>query len=422
MTDHTRADHAVASWLTEQAQPAVPDWLGEMLEVTARTPQRPAWTIRERWVPIATPVRPRLPVTPGALRAVGLFAALLLLLSAALAVVGSRPRLPAPFGPAANGLVAYAYAGDVYTADPATGLATAIASGPTMDTDPIFSRDGTRIAFRRDVGGDDSLVVTDLDGGVLADLATPASVEVFEFSPDGTSLLATVPSADTTSLVVMPIRGSPRAIVEGMTVTSARWLPPDGREIVFAAAVPGGTRGIYIVDARGGVVRELVAARPGRDLDDPVPSPDGMRLAYMSWTEAPAFTARLRVVSLAGGPVVEPPLPDGVVWQGAFGWSNDGEWLVLQRSYTGGFERSVVAIVPAGNPSSRGIETGQGAVVADECCLAFEWAPDDTAILVTQVNQSGARDRHVLVDPTTGAVRTVPWTSNSRPTWQRRPP
>ena len=54
---------------------------------------------------------------------------------AALAV-GGRPRLPHPFGVARNGLVAYANGGDIYTVDPASGIAKAVVTGPETDLKP----------------------------------------------------------------------------------------------------------------------------------------------------------------------------------------------------------------------------------------------------------------------------------------------
>ena len=51
--------------------------------------------------------------------------------------------------PAENGLIAYSYAGDIYVGDPATGETTAIVTNPSYEVNPVFSPDGTRIAFIR---------------------------------------------------------------------------------------------------------------------------------------------------------------------------------------------------------------------------------------------------------------------------------
>ncbi len=88
-------------------------------------------------------------------RSIGLAFALLALLLAMVAAlaVGGLPKAPAPFGPAQNGLVAYASEGDIFTADPVTGASTAIVSGPTTDLNPRWSLDGTRLAFERKTNG-----------------------------------------------------------------------------------------------------------------------------------------------------------------------------------------------------------------------------------------------------------------------------
>ena len=113
-------------------QGPTPDYRDHIVRQTARTRQRPAWMFPERLVPM-TAVTSRaawIPRVP--LRAAALVALLL------IALVGGAPRpggphparLPAPFGPAANGRIAYAAGGDIFTVDPVTGAAIAIVSGP----------------------------------------------------------------------------------------------------------------------------------------------------------------------------------------------------------------------------------------------------------------------------------------------------
>ena len=74
-----------------------------------------------------------------------------LVIAAAALVVGSRQtRVPPPFGLAANGLIAYASAGDIYVLDPGDGHVARHRHRAGRSTpSPVFSPDGTRIAFRR---------------------------------------------------------------------------------------------------------------------------------------------------------------------------------------------------------------------------------------------------------------------------------
>src|SRR5439155_22110724 len=92
---------------------------------------------------------PRLPW-----RSIALAIVLLLLLLAAAAVyIGGQQRIPAPFGPARNGLAAYAADGDIYTVDPGTGAATAIVAGPAAAQAPPSSPAGRHLAFEPPAGG-----------------------------------------------------------------------------------------------------------------------------------------------------------------------------------------------------------------------------------------------------------------------------
>ena len=105
------------------AEPRTPDYFDDLLWQTARTSQRPAWTLLERWLPMADIAR-----QPALRRRCRGARSLACRSSSAAprrgpALVTARSRkLPPPFGLARNGLVVYAQDGDIYTADPATGV------------------------------------------------------------------------------------------------------------------------------------------------------------------------------------------------------------------------------------------------------------------------------------------------------------
>ena len=56
---------------------------------------------------------------------------------------------PEPFGPAANGALVFAADSDILSADPVTSRTATPVNGPEIDSVPIWSRDGTRFVFRR---------------------------------------------------------------------------------------------------------------------------------------------------------------------------------------------------------------------------------------------------------------------------------
>ena len=114
------------------------------------------------------------------LRLIGLVALVVLALAVgATVLVASQRRLPAPFGPAANGLIVYAAPtdpswmgksdyqrpqGDILTVDPVTGASSVLVGGPTVDGYPVVSLDGTRVAFVRETTVGQTLYVVDIAG------------------------------------------------------------------------------------------------------------------------------------------------------------------------------------------------------------------------------------------------------------------
>ncbi len=131
MTDLERLEPRLPELLADLATARVPDYFDDMLLATARTRQRPAWSSLERWLPmdVALPAPLRAP----SLRPLLIIAILgILIVASALAFAGSRPRLPAPFGPARNGAILFSTTeGDILAADPATGATTAVVTGPS---------------------------------------------------------------------------------------------------------------------------------------------------------------------------------------------------------------------------------------------------------------------------------------------------
>ena len=121
-----------------------------------------------------------------------------LLLAAAVAYIGSRQvRVPLPFGVADNGLITYAAEGDIWTIDPVTGITTAVVLSVEAESEPAFSPDGMKLAFRREVridGADaEEIVVVNADGTnpvvISRELVNKTPVSL-QWMPDSRSLLA----------------------------------------------------------------------------------------------------------------------------------------------------------------------------------------------------------------------------------------
>ncbi len=236
MTTEARFERQLPTVLEDLYLGPTPDYRDEVLAAATDTRQRPAWTFPGRWLPMADiasrpAFAPRLPW-----RAIGAaLIVLALLVALAVAYVGShQTKVPPPFGPARNGQIVFAANGDILTGDPVEGTSRAIVTGPEMDGNPRFSRDGTRIAFMRQVTGTTGsfdLVVVNADGSDLKILSpTPLDTDgPFEWSPDGSYLVFT----DTEFRVVRfdatgakpPVPLVEQRLYPARRVPPARWAP-----------------------------------------------------------------------------------------------------------------------------------------------------------------------------------------------------
>ncbi len=120
MTSPRRFEHDLPALLADLYLQGTPDYRDDLVQQIARVRQRPAWTFPERWLPmdLATKALPGAPRVPwrivGVLRAPGSPAR-----GDARVLRGLAAAVPAvPFGPAANGSIAFGQDGDIYTADP----------------------------------------------------------------------------------------------------------------------------------------------------------------------------------------------------------------------------------------------------------------------------------------------------------------
>ena len=427
MTSERHFDQDLPDLLAQIAQAPAPEYRDLIVQRTARVRQRPAWTFPERWLPMSavtsrTAAVPRFP-----LRIVGVAVLLLIaLIVGAVLFAGSQRQVPAPFGLAGAGRVAYAASGDIYTADPVTGVKTAIVTGPETDLKPVWSRDGTRVVFERKANGaigDGRLFVARGDGtGLVSITKDPqANLGSYAFSPDGTEVAFTTGPVGASELWIAKADGSgTRQLDVGMSVDLPAYRAPAGREIVFAGdAGNGAGSGIFAVNVASDKVRTIVQPSATMGVGWVKVAPDGSRVAYSASPQPQddsRNTYRVQVSDLDGSRTVTLPMPQGATFQDAPGWSNDSTRLVVTRGYSTWNQEMTLAVLPA-DATSVGIETARG--LTGCCDTVAEWAPDDRSILVSPEDLGGAMQPQLLLDPTTGASRAAPWAATGDPAWQR---
>jgi dipeptidyl aminopeptidase/acylaminoacyl peptidase len=411
MNSTDRLERDLTAWLGDTAAPRMPDYVDSLLARTAATRQRSAWTFLERWLPMSVLTLGRQTIKPLPWRTIGLLAVLTLLVAAAAVLVGSRPRVPPPFGLAANGLVAYTQAGDVYSVDPTSGTRRAIVTGPENDRNPRWSRDGTRLAFLR------GHVTSDMTYDIPVIASANGTIQVV---PDIQPLRmldsdSVVWSSDGRTLLFAADFDAGRAIylmdttTGKVTTTTSNYLsleffprPPDGGELLYL----GGTQanqGLFLIALDDGSIRELpLPPGPGKTLRPIGWTPDGERFAFHRGDDDSAQTY---LVDLASGAFV--------VIDAAFTrLSNDGTRIAGIVSDAG--HRRVCVASTAGGAC---VLVGEESQTPDGNGESLQWSPDDKWI-VTQP-QPG---RSVLIDPT-GAPRDQPgWLFAGAQDWQRVAP
>jgi TolB protein len=341
---------------------------------------------------------------------------LLVIVVLAAIVVGSQRRLPPPFGLARPGDVAFVADGHIWTADPDGSNQVQLTFDERTDLTPIYSLDGTKIAFKRlpapgsvsnwEEWGD--LIVAGADGAnpVVIDAMIEAPSPV-RWSADGRFIVYSKIVGEVDQIVVAASDGTSKLVVT--TGRQANWGPgfhPDGRTITFMKGFPD-IIGIYSIDVDGTNERRLtnvpigdqnglewspdggtllfsagksdeatediwavgldgrsdrrIIARVGSD-NSPTWSPDGARIAYLNWSPA---GVRVMVANPDGSDAHQ--ISELGKWFGPQ-WSPDGLHVLAVDGRQNGAQPIVAILDPAGHdpPSSFALPDASGLGRADQ--------------------------------------------------------
>jgi hypothetical protein len=417
----------------------------------------PRSSILMRFPARIAPAAPRL-----AWSTVGLIALLALALVASALLVGSQQRrLPAVIGPAVNGLIAYDRGGDIFIGDPVTGQTSAIVTGPARDTRPVFSPDGSRIAFVRldpsavgEIGpafqpcGPASrgcrVVVVRPDGSAQRDI-TPGDFGRFHdflaWTPDGSGIvvnyengLAVLDPEGVTDPQIPRLRKWPGAAWFDPNAQVAPMLrPPAGDRILS-----GDYDALYVFDAdlqsRTQLASEALEGFEPYWVHWPVWSPDGSMIAFGLDR---ASSGRNATIGQLGSFVMN---ADGIdvrqLAEGAgLAWSPDGSRIAVVQldvvlagstaycpeswSYDHCESATWISIVDVDAGSGRILEGTHNVAGDEEAGIeGYSWAPDGRSLLL--LRKPGTR--LVTVDVETGLATELPWAADSPSSWQRVAP
>jgi hypothetical protein len=427
MTTNISFDDRLAAWLEEDATHRVPDHLDEVLVHTRAVRQRAWWSSPGRWLPVQTTLRlapvPRLP-------AIVLVAALLLAIAVAVLAVGSRPRLPEPFGPARNGALVYAAEGDIYRLETADGVPSVIVGGPTDDHGPMFSRDGSKFLFRRSAGpGLEHVVVASADGSdpriVTNDLA---EIGAIDWSPDGTHFAVLHFALGRGALSIFDATGKePIRTLDVGDIDPRDWIawrPEAGGTLFFKGEphVETGEAGIFAVHEDGGSVGPVTPLVPDEGVYmQPSISADGARLTYSNF-EPNIADGRTdgwsHVLDLATGEDHQVRFGDqDAEIQAQF--SPDGSRVLFERQRIlpgDDWNRQIVVGASDGKAGGALVEIGPSFGHDDGVGYGFAFSPDGEQVVLT----IGPTTR--IYDATDGTPVGEPMTMGELPSYQRTAP
>ena len=424
MTAFDRIERRLPELFDELASAGTPDYFDDMLLAATQSRQRPSWSALERWLPmgvIALPASTR--QVPW--RAIGILVILGLLIAVgSFVLVGSNPRLPAPYGLARNGaLVIGTGDGDIAVIDPLTGVTTPIVGGTTVDRYPWFTPDGQRIAFSRPVAGTDTEVtyVANRDGSNARELVPAGPViEWFDWSATGDRAVIIRPVDGVATVQVVDVATGAITTLDpgpGVAINRATWRP--GHDELILEAIPGnGAQGArYFLMAPDGLSEPRPIPVPATAMSEMSVSPDGSSLAYATWAAGTGLQGRIHVIDIASG--VDRP----VMFEGSTGtnelsplFSPDGHHLLVQRFGVGDLGYQLTIVPVAGGGPAIGIGPAfPGGVGAP----TIVWSPDAKQVLVSYPEDESMW----LLEVAGGEGQRLGWSaSDGGFTWQRQAP
>ena len=407
-------DRRMRAWFESDARGREPEHLlGNVMQRASRTRRLPGWLLPERWLPMQLTMRA--PAVPRPSPVILVLAALILAALLAAVLVGAPRKLPAPFGPAANGLIAFDTNSQIVVANAdGSGKRVLVPNVPNAAA-ATFSPDGTQIAFWGD-DSPDSLFVVDADGSNLRKVVGDLWISTDKpptWSPDGRSIAFSTESGpdrndQRISVVDVAAAAVPRLVAGGGSDDVQAFFPswsPDGDWIAYVGVGRSGNR-LWLVHPSGmdahalSTTDRVAIAQPHW-----APSSDRLRLAYAA---APMLDGPqdVFIYDVASG---EEQSPAADVADDRFpAWSPDAERLAWLAGQSGDLR-----ILTDGSVVDRSIPIGAMAEPPS-------WSPDGTQIFAS--NEAKTVITVVTVDGSAPIVSIPHAGGQGNPTQQRLAP
>jgi Tol biopolymer transport system component/DNA-binding winged helix-turn-helix (wHTH) protein len=197
-------------------------------------------------------------------------------------------------------------------------------------SDPAFSPDGTRVAFRREsfVPATSGIWVKQIVGEELIQVTNSGSDSNPVWSPDGRSIaFSRIHERKRTILQVPSTGGATHTLYTSSFVPGRGAIDwsPDGSRIAFTAKGREGTAAIFLFPVAGGSAGQLTSPSPSGEDWGPTFSPDGKWIVF-------ARSNTVALISVDGGEVRR-LTADRVRVLGSPVWAPDGNSIIFSAIY-----------------------------------------------------------------------------------------
>ncbi|ODT66600.1 MAG: hypothetical protein ABS75_26345 [Pelagibacterium sp. SCN 63-23] len=228
--------------------------------------------------------------------------------------------------------LSFTHRGQIFLVDATGGLAVPVTRPDSYSYGAVWSPDSEQLAFASDANGDDDVFIADFSGSLRRMTWSSAAEIPTSFTPDGTGLLYTAPrlgDAERSTqgalsmlpqLYAVDVAGGRETLVLPNLALQASWnrdqtrlvytYNPSGDPADRQHRVAANARQIWFYDAQSGK-HEPVFAVDGVDRQNPVWSPDGQSLFYLSeasgwlnvWQVDLASGTETQITRFSEGPV-----------------------------------------------------------------------------------------------------------------------
>lgn len=221
---------------------------------------------------------------------------------------------------------------EIYVMRPDGSGQTRLTANSVTDFGPDFSREGSKIAFSRDVGDLAEIYVTNPDGTGLTRLTNNSFHDAGpSWSPNGSKLAFRSTRDGNFEIYSMNADGTAqtRLTNSGASDFDSDWSP-DGAKIAFTSNRTEVFE-VYVMNADGSGVTQLTS--DAFESTNPAWSPDGAKIAFTSFRNA---NSDVYVINADGTGEVR--LTTDAAFDGEPTWSPDGTRLAFTSARDGNFE------------------------------------------------------------------------------------